>query len=118
MGLSSAEELGRFLADVSNNQLILKEELVPNEVFQSIIISPWERVLLLERVPSRKIFYGSNSFILDHPVYGELDSSVLWLDGGYWGSEASGCLLLIDLETNPDGRTVHDYSDYGVVPLG
>lgn len=39
-----------------------------------------------------KNVYDSTSFILDHPVYGDLDSSTLSLDGGYTG----GSSVLVD----------------------
>lgn len=48
-----------------------------------------ESVVVHGQVRFYKKVYPTTSFIIDHPVYGDIDSSTLALDGGYLaGSES------------------------------
>lgn len=100
MSLSSIDALGSFIAGVANEQVRMKEDIIPDEINQSIVLTPFDSIRLLEEVSAYKKYYPTNSFILDHPIYGELDSSVLQLDGGYWDGVSNGCLLSLPLDSN------------------
>jgi len=83
VALTAAEELGRAIAGISNTQNSLKEDIVGDEIEQSILLSPIDTTQLETTVTLKKNVYPTDSFIIDHPVYGEIDSSTLEIDGGY-----------------------------------
>ena len=87
MGLSNSEELGRAIATSLNNSEQIKQDAIPAEIINSMLIAPIDRLKVTLSVVGTKLSYDPTSFILDHPVYGELDSSTLELDGGYLVSE-------------------------------
>ena len=89
MGLSSAEQLGRLIAGGLNETTQLKEDVFPSDVDQSLLLNPFEKVQVRLQLVANNLIYPSTSFILDHPTYGELDSSTLQLDGGYASSTTS-----------------------------
>lgn len=83
MGLSASEQLGRVIGGLVKGQEQIHEDHVPGDVSQSLILSPLSRGGLSTSIVTRLHYIASSSFVLDHPVYGELDSSSLHLDGGY-----------------------------------
>lgn len=88
MSLSSASQFGKVVADLANTQNRLSENISYDEADPLIQITPLEAISLSSTTFVYKKFYPTDSFILDHPVYGYVDSSVLELDGGYLaGSE-------------------------------
>jgi len=89
MGLSSAEELGRIIAMNSNKTEQLKEDVFASDVSAAMLLAPLDRFKITMTVVGNQLNYSSTAFILDHPVYGELDSSTLALDGGYASSTTS-----------------------------
>ena len=83
MSSDSARELGRLLAGNANETQNLKEDLLPDAVDQNFLLAPTDRITLAVAVTGIQWLYPTDSFIIDHPTYGELDSSTLKLDGGY-----------------------------------
>lgn len=88
MGLGEAEELATYIGNISSEQDNIKENAFAEEAINSFLLAPFETVKVSALLVVTKRTYGTTSFIIDHPVYGELDSSILELDGGYSGSEA------------------------------
>lgn len=83
MGINSAEEVGRIIAGLVKANEQVKEDHVPSEILQSLILSPVSRLKLTTSVVVTKNYHDGSSLILDHPVYGQLDNSTLLTDGGY-----------------------------------
>ena len=86
MALDIASQLGETLGILSNIQDDMQQNMSPDEnqaqdqMSSRFIFEIGGTVILNQNT------YATDSFILDHPVYGELDSAVLKLDGGYSGS--------------------------------
>jgi hypothetical protein len=71
--------LGKNVQTVNDlNQTVFESENVSD-----LNIVGLNSVELSTSIICTKSTYPSDSFILDHPVYGILDSAVLKLDGGY-----------------------------------
>lgn len=88
MVLKTDQQLGQVLASITNSQSRLNQNISYEEVDPLIQITPIESISLTQTTFIYKKYYPTDSFIIDHPVYGEVDSSVLKLDGGYLsGSE-------------------------------
>lgn len=88
MVLKTDQQLGQVLASITNSQSRLNQNISYEEVDPLIQITPIESISLAQTTFIYRKYYPTDSFILDHPVYGEVDSSVLKLDGGYLaGSE-------------------------------
>lgn len=89
MGLSSAEMIGKAIANSINQSQEIKQDAIPAEIINSMLLAPVERTKVTLTVVGNYKHYPTTSFILDHPVYGELDSSTLQLDGGYSSTTSS-----------------------------
>jgi hypothetical protein len=61
----------------------LNQQRFESENITSFNVVRMDSVRLSSTTIISSLVYPSDSFILDHPVYGELDSSILKLDGGY-----------------------------------
>lgn len=81
--MGATQELGRTLAGISNEQANMKENMMPDDVDQQLLLFNGESIIVNLQAIGYYAIYSSTAFILDHPVYGELDSSTLELDGGY-----------------------------------
>lgn len=81
--MGATEELGRTIAGISNEQARMKENMMPDDVDQQLLLFNGEAIKINLEVIGHYNIISSTSFVLDHPVYGELDSSTLQLDGGY-----------------------------------
>lgn len=81
--MTSAEKLGNMIGNMINEQQTTNYNIQG----QSISTTKTRRILedfkLVGQVTLTKKVPLSDSFILDHPVQGELDSAVYKLDGGY-----------------------------------
>ena len=86
MTLDSADEVGTFIAGLSQGQDDSNTNLPPEEVNASLFLTPLDRAQLATTVLLYIKYYDPTSFILDHPIYGILDSSTLEIDGGYLGT--------------------------------
>lgn len=83
---TATRQLGEYIGNLSYEQEQTKSNLSPNDPYgfdQRAIIS---NVALEGTIIATKYTIATNSFVLDHLVYGELDSSTLTLDGGYSSS--------------------------------
>lgn len=89
MGLSSAEKLGHMIAMANNNTTDLKEEVFPSDVTAAMLLAPYDRLAVRMTITADKNYYASDSFILDSPTQGILDSSTLQIDGGYGSTVTS-----------------------------
>ena len=83
MVLDSTKELGRIIGESTNSQEDIKTNLSPDEEAGSLVIKNTENIKVTGQVTITKKVYDEASFIIDHPVQGELDSSTLKIDGGY-----------------------------------
>lgn len=83
MTLDPVKKLGRVLGSMSKDQQVTNENLTPEDVESQLQLLNSEVVEVVGSVTLTAKYYSSESFVIDHPVYGELDSSVLELDGGY-----------------------------------
>lgn len=83
MGLSNSETVGKAIATALNQGENIKQDAIPAEIINSMLLAPTDRTRVVLSVTGTRRNYGTTSFILDHPIYGELDSSTLSLDGGY-----------------------------------
>lgn len=81
--VDDTRKLGRTIAQGTNSTDDVRQEIVPDDTTQNLILSPYDKVRVRVKVSFTKKKYVENSFILDHPVYCDLDSSTLKLDGGY-----------------------------------
>ena len=87
MPLDAASQLGEILGTLNKDQDIVRQNMSPDVVealdqyFIRLTFS------FSGAVTATKKTYPTDSFILDHPVYGELDSAVLKLNGGYSSGE-------------------------------
>lgn len=80
---SSATQLGRVIANVANQSNDIREDALPDDVDQNLLLAPSDSLVITTVVTGTASIYPTTSFILDHAVYGDLDSSTLQLDGGY-----------------------------------
>lgn len=77
------KKLGRAIAQGTNSTDELKQEIVPDSTNQNLLLAPYDRVRVRVKATFTRKTYATDSFILDHPTLGILDSSTLKLDGGY-----------------------------------
>lgn len=89
MGLSNSEMIGKAIAQSINNSESIKQDVIPAEIINSLLIAPNESLRVILSVVGNYKHYPTTSFILDHPVYCDLDSSTLSLDGGYDSTTSS-----------------------------
>lgn len=84
MSLSSTSQLAKLLAEQTSETDDIKSNISPDDLNSSLPIfvneSPIE---ITGTITLTKYVYATNSFIIDHPVYGVIDSAALELDGGY-----------------------------------
>ena len=83
MGLSAEEELGYLIGDISSEQNNIKENVLPDESLNVFLLAPFETAAVFTYYGASAQYYGTSTFVIDHPVYGDIDSSILHIDGGY-----------------------------------
>jgi hypothetical protein len=83
LSLDSATELGRILGNKIKEDNSVKENISPTE--EDSLFNVWNSnsIKITGNVTISKMLYGTSSFIIDHPIYGYVDSPILSLDGGY-----------------------------------
>jgi hypothetical protein len=79
----SARELGMALGKMAQSQSDLKAGAFGDEDEGLLNFVLNQKLVMTGTATLTAYLYATDSFILDHPVYGELDSAVLKLDGGY-----------------------------------
>jgi len=83
MVINATKELGKTLGMMNQEQNTIKENLSPDDTIGQDQVYSFERMQIEGTVTATQYDLASDSFVIDHPVYGELDSSLLKLDGGY-----------------------------------
>lgn len=83
MALNSTSKLGKAIGGMASEQDDIKQNISPDEAASDDQFVMFESLILNGTVSLTKLLYPTDSFIIDHPVYGEIDSSVLQIDGGY-----------------------------------
>lgn len=83
MALDYASKIGAAIGSMSKEQDTIKENISPDDPEDQFQIVTFEFLRLGGTATLTQLMYPTDSFILDHPVYGELDSNVLQIDGGY-----------------------------------
>jgi len=87
--LSIADEIGILIGQMSSDQATTRENLSGDEAGGQLTIFSSERIILTGDTELVSLGLGSSSFVIDHPVYGDIDSSVLHIDGGYGGGTST-----------------------------
>ena len=83
MGLSAAEELGKIIASSVNAQARIEQDFIADDPNQSMLMTNAEKITVNLKVTGTKKLYKTDSFIIDHPTQGIVDSPTLLIDGGY-----------------------------------
>jgi hypothetical protein len=83
MSLDPVKLLAKNIADTANEQEAIKQNISGDDTEALLQIQSSEILKLTGTLVATKYTYATDSFVIDHPVYGALDSSVLKLDGGY-----------------------------------
>ena len=84
MSLDNASQLGKTIGQsIQEQEETVKRNITPDEESGLLQIQNREDIVIDERLTANKLIYATNSFIMDHPVYGDIDSSILYIDGGY-----------------------------------
>lgn len=93
MTLDETDQLGDMLGGMGNEQDNLQQDINPNDPYASFQMVSDEAVTVGGYLAVTAKYLATTSFVIDHPVYGELDSSILALDGGYAGFQPGGITL-------------------------
>lgn len=83
MSLDTASQLGQMLGSIINQQSNLQNNLSPDDPNGQFGLYAFEDEGVSDAFTLNLRTIATDSFVLDHPVYCVLDSSVLNLDGGY-----------------------------------
>ena len=114
MAVSSVDKLAEKLGKMTKDTLALQEQVSPDDVDQQQLGSISHFELQATAVVNSLTYDTSHSiggdglgfpvafpvsfdsgiiyiypFVIDHPVYGDLDSNVLWIDGGWLSEEVT-----------------------------
>lgn len=81
-----ATELGKELGRSLQSQNRIQQNMSADESDAQLNIYNTEDFVIEGTLTVSSLSIATDSFVLDHPVYGELDSPTLQLDGGYSGS--------------------------------
>ncbi len=82
MGLDSTSEVAKIISDNIRETQDIKESYA-DQGDASFLLAPFDTLKATGELIVTKKVYKSDSFILDHPTLGVLDSATLKLDGGY-----------------------------------
>jgi len=83
VNISDTRELGNLLGTSLKSANDYKADFVESEYNADITLASLATVRVTGSWYIYKKLLGDESFVIDHPVYGELDSSILEIDGGY-----------------------------------
>lgn len=85
MSLNSVDILGNELGLFKKRQTDTQRELAPNDSLGIVRYEEKEvgTILVSGEIKAYKWEYKDDSFIIDHPIQGEIDSAVYKIDGGY-----------------------------------
>jgi hypothetical protein len=83
MSLDPVSRLAETIAATSNDQQTVKQNLSADDPDSLLQLQSSETLRLTGTLIATQYTYPTNSFIIDHPVYGVIDSATLLIDGGY-----------------------------------
>jgi len=89
MALDGVSQLGKVLGGTISDQTEIKQNISPYDTPPIDILKFSEELISEGVLTVTKFTYASDSFIIDHPVLGIIDSPTLKIDGGYVGAEIS-----------------------------
>jgi hypothetical protein len=84
--VDSATQLGQLLGSLSNQQSKLSQNISPDDSDPLLTLYTNDEIIVEGTFSASSKIYPTDSFILDHPIYCDIDSSVLKIDGGYASS--------------------------------
>jgi len=93
MSLDETREFGVMIGQMGSNQDDLQQNLTANDPLASFQLVADDIVTVGGYLAVTAKYLSTTSFVIDHPVYGELDSSVLAIDGTYSGFQPGGIVL-------------------------
>ena len=83
MDRGPSKEVGSILAGLARDNQSIRESAIYDEADNDYLVTSIDSAQLTTTVYVIKQNYPTTSFIIDHPVYGDIDSSILEIDGGY-----------------------------------
>ena len=84
--MNSAKDLGRIIGKLAQDQQTLQENVYPDDPSAQLQLIQSESIAWSGTLVLTKKSYSATSFVLDHPVYCDIDSATLEIDGGYQSS--------------------------------
>lgn len=98
-----AVQLGKVLGGNITKTEGYRDDFIENEEFNDLLLGFLGRVIVTGKLVVTAWYYAEDSFVLDHPVLGEIDSSVLKIDGGYAPSGGDDVVFPAGEEYEGDG---------------
>jgi len=86
MALDSATALGEMIGKLSADQDNIKENISPDDTETQEQVYAQEEVVSEGDIQVIRKNYADDSFVIDHPVLGYINSATLKIDGGYGGA--------------------------------
>jgi len=83
MTLSAIDKLGEKLGGLAAEQNVIKDNINPADPLPQLQLVSFEKVVVGGSIKVYQPAPDDDSFVIDHPVLGEIDSAVLKIDGGY-----------------------------------
>lgn len=84
-----AHELGKVIGSGLKQANSYKEDFIETEETTDILLANLDTIKITGIWVISSLIVASDSFVLDHPVRGYIDSSIYKLDGGYSSSTLS-----------------------------
>jgi hypothetical protein len=113
MALDSISQLGQTIGSLSNTQSEIKQSLTPDEANPQFNFGFSDKVKINGSGTISKLIYSTSSFIIDHPVQGEIDSPIYLIDGGYEQESGNSFPLTFDIiftETTDKREVLYTFS--------
>ena len=79
----SATELGQMLGNLAKGQSDLQSNAFGDEGEGLLNLSTNESLVMTGTLTATAYYYSATSFVIDHPVYGNINSATLAMDGDY-----------------------------------
>lgn len=92
--MDSATQLGQLLGSIVNQQSKLASQISPDDSDPLLTLQNTDRIVVEGLLSITSRLYPTDSFIIDHPIYGDINSSVLLIDGGYLSSSLVGTYIV------------------------
>jgi hypothetical protein len=94
MSLDIISKIGQKIGALSEEQDDIKQNINPDEAEGFATIFTGERINIGGILTLNRLTIATDSFVVDHVVYGYVDSSVLKIDGGYVATSAAATFPL------------------------